>query len=58
MLLCAGVLKVQLGLVAACSVEARIARGGVVVLRFAPSGFEFRMDPPSYNFNPFVVASP
>jgi glucan endo-1,3-alpha-glucosidase len=46
------------GLVAACSVEARIVRSGVVVLRFAPSGFEFRMDPPLYKFNAFVAASP
>jgi len=53
-----GVSKVRLGLVVACSVEARITRGGVVVLRFAPSGFEFQMNPPSYNFNAFVAASP
>jgi len=58
MLLCAGVSKVRLGLVAACRVEARITRGGVVVLRFAPSWFKFRMDPPSMTLVSFVAASP
>ena len=45
-----GLIEGATGLVAACSVEARIARGGVAVLMSASSGFEFGMDRPSYKF--------
>ena len=40
-----------------CAVTSAIARGGAVST-FAPSGFQYSLSPPSYNFNAFVAASP
>ncbi|KAJ7449258.1 glycoside hydrolase family 71 protein [Mycena latifolia] len=56
--LSAGLNKVQLSLSYTCSVAASISRRNISVINFTPSGFTFRTDPPSYNFNAFVAASP
>ncbi|KAF8634043.1 hypothetical protein AX17_004308 [Amanita inopinata Kibby_2008] len=54
----AGVTKLRLPLVSDCQIQARLSRCGRVVLDFAPDNFVFSMDPPLYNFNAFVAASP
>ncbi|KAF7301311.1 hypothetical protein MIND_00696200 [Mycena indigotica] len=53
----AGLSKFQLPLVSTCNVVVTLARSNSVFINFAPSGFTFRTDPPSYNFNAFVAAS-
>ncbi|KAJ7242932.1 glycoside hydrolase [Mycena rebaudengoi] len=53
-----GLQKLQLPLTSTCSVTASIVRNGTSTLNFAPPGLKFRTDPPSYNFNFFVAASP
>ncbi|CAL1709944.1 unnamed protein product [Somion occarium] len=54
----AGLSKFKLPLTASCSVSSHIVRNGLTTLNFAPSGFNFNTNPPSYNFNSFVAASP
>ena len=53
-----GVSKVKLWLTAGCSVAVEVRRDGLLALEFAPDGFKFSENPPSYNFNAFVAASP
>ncbi|KAJ7471197.1 glycoside hydrolase family 71 protein [Mycena galericulata] len=53
----AGLGKMQLPLVATCSVTASILRSNVTVVSFSPSGYNFNRNPPNYNFNAFVAAS-
>ncbi|KAH9855566.1 glycosyl hydrolase family 71-domain-containing protein [Lenzites betulinus] len=59
----AGLSKLKLplkltGSTASCAAKAVIARGGKTALTFAPAGYTFSANPPSYNFNAFVAASP
>ena len=54
----AGVAKLKLKLTSSCAVNATVARGVRTPLQFAPAGFNFSVQPPSYNFNAFVAASP
>lgn len=54
----AGLSKIRLPLVEACSVVVDVSRANISVLHFAPVGFDFQLNPPSYNFNAFVAASP
>ncbi|KAJ6535999.1 glycoside hydrolase family 71 protein [Mycena vulgaris] len=53
----AGLSKVKLALATTCSVTAFVLRGDESDVIFSPPGFEFRTDPPMYNFNAFVAAS-
>ncbi|KAJ7694797.1 glycoside hydrolase family 71 protein [Mycena rosella] len=56
--LSAGLSKLQLPLLSTCTVTASIFRNNISVVAFNPSGFQFRADPPTYNFNAFVASSP
>ena len=53
-----GLSKLKLPLSSTCSVSSRVTRSGFTTLDFAPSGFDFKTNPPSYNFNAFVASSP
>jgi hypothetical protein len=53
----AGLNKLGLLLSGDCTVKAEIWRAGTLGLQFIPSGFAFRKNPSSYNFNAFVAAS-
>jgi len=53
-----GVNKIRLSLVDDCSVHIVVTRGGVITIDFSPPGYNFRKNPPMYNFNAFVAASP
>ncbi|KAJ7078488.1 glycoside hydrolase family 71 protein [Mycena epipterygia] len=53
-----GFTKLQLLLSSTCSVTASISRNNISIVNFTPSGFNFRINPPTYNFNAFVAASP
>ncbi|TCD60933.1 hypothetical protein EIP91_009286 [Steccherinum ochraceum] len=53
----AGLSKISLYLTAACTVNTTITRGANTTT-FAPSNYKFSLNPPSYNFNALVVASP
>jgi glucan endo-1,3-alpha-glucosidase len=53
-----GASKLKLAMISACDVAAKIDRDGEEMLRFEPAGFRFTANPPSYNFNAFVAASP
>ncbi|KAJ7148706.1 glycoside hydrolase family 71 protein [Mycena crocata] len=53
-----GLSKLKLPLKTTCAVTAFVRRGDKSVIEFSPRGFEFRTDPPTYNFNAFVAASP
>jgi glucan endo-1,3-alpha-glucosidase len=60
----AGVTKLKLKLVTPGQITASMTRpsnsgdGDDTVISFAPHGFEFRLNPVTYNFNALVVASP
>ncbi|KAL0951577.1 hypothetical protein HGRIS_008259 [Hohenbuehelia grisea] len=54
----AGLSKLKLPLTATCDVSSVVSRNGGQVLSFRPDGFHFNTNPPSYNFNAFVAASP
>ncbi|KAJ7083617.1 glycoside hydrolase family 71 protein, partial [Mycena belliarum] len=54
----AGLAKLKLPLTTSCSVRAAVKRGDDSDMTFVPAGFDFRTDPPNYNFNAFVAASP
>ncbi|KAJ7720281.1 glycoside hydrolase family 71 protein [Mycena maculata] len=57
--LSAGLSKMKLPLdPSTCSVTASVSRNNKIVLTFTPSGFNFSTNPPTYNFNAFVAASP
>jgi glucan endo-1,3-alpha-glucosidase len=53
-----GLSKLKLPLTAECDVAAEIYRDGERDLGFQPEGFRFSTNPPNYNFNAFVAASP
>lgn len=53
----AGLTKLKLPLQQDCNATSAIARGANVTT-FAPAGLHFQLNPPSYNFNAFVAASP
>ena len=53
----AGSSKLKLLLTHDGDVAAKISRDGNY-MEFEPKGFSYSQDPPSYNFNAFVAASP
>ncbi|PFH51633.1 glycoside hydrolase family 71 protein [Amanita thiersii Skay4041] len=53
-----GVTKLRLPLESDCAVSARLTRDYETVVDFTPEGFSFSVNPPMYNFNAFVAASP
>ncbi|KAF9462540.1 alpha-1,3-glucanase [Collybia nuda] len=53
-----GLSKLGLHFFADCAAKVEIFRGGVLALQFAPAKFAFHKNPPNYNFNAFVAASP
>ncbi|KAF8191300.1 glycoside hydrolase family 71 protein [Pholiota molesta] len=54
----AGANKVKMPLKDDCSVSSSVTRDGKKTVDFTPPGFRFSKNPPSYNFNAFVAASP
>ena len=53
-----GVNKIRLPLVDECSVHILVTRDGMNTIDFSPPGYNFRKNPPTYNFNAFSAASP
>jgi glucan endo-1,3-alpha-glucosidase len=41
-----------------CSLKAVVTRNGKTTVDFSPPGYNFKKNPPIYNFNAFVAASP
>lgn len=53
----AGVTKASQSLEPSKGMEARLYRGGDLIVACKPSGFSFDPHPPVYNFNAFVATS-
>jgi len=51
-------LKMPLATTSSCDISATVIRKTIGILKFRPTGFVFNSQPPSYNFNAFVAASP
>ncbi|KZS88511.1 hypothetical protein SISNIDRAFT_490103 [Sistotremastrum niveocremeum HHB9708] len=54
----AGLSKLNMTLIAGNTMRAVITRGGVTVADTGANSFSFNPNPPSYNFNAYVIASP
>jgi glucan endo-1,3-alpha-glucosidase len=54
----AGVTKLSLAIQANGFMHATLQRNGKTVIDLQPQNFTFDPNPPSYNFNAYVVASP
>ena len=54
----AGVTKIKLALSPGSPTAVLRDNGGNVILTFSPSGFTYVTNPPAYNFNYYMAASP